>query len=242
MAVRTVRFYRADSRQTLVKAFVQIPYVLFAGSGVHGGRAGGIPGDGQGVRLHRSRPAAGALDQSASRPRPRSPAYSAWRCSNSRCLEGRYRLEVTVEDTATGRKGAAAADVLGFPAPPSVSDLLLSPQIRIATAGDTVPQAGELRVGSTLVTGAVELHLTPLRSQAFYLIEAYRAESASGTLTVAVRDHAGKSLFKTPPSTVNVPAGGGVLKGPARPDRAARRQLHDGGEPGTGGTDHRAGT
>ena len=31
MAVRTVRFYRADNRQTLVKAFVQIPYVLFSG-------------------------------------------------------------------------------------------------------------------------------------------------------------------------------------------------------------------
>ena len=36
MAVRAVRFYRAETRQTLVKAFVQIPYVLFAGDGAAG--------------------------------------------------------------------------------------------------------------------------------------------------------------------------------------------------------------
>ena len=126
---------------------------------------------------------------------------------------GAYVLDVTVEDSITGRKAYAKAEIQGFRTPPAVSDLLLSPQIRVVAAGDTVPQAGELRVGNSLVTGAVELHLTPLRSRAYYLLEAYSGESASGTLTAAIRDSTGKTILKTPPAAVNVPAGGGVLKG-----------------------------
>jgi GWxTD domain-containing protein len=212
MAVQTVRFYRADSRQTLVKAFVQIPYVMFAGGS---SAAGGQVAYRVTVKVTDST-GLGLLQDAWINRIPAQAAQSGvfgLEMLEFAVLEGRYRLEVTVEDTATGRKGTTGADVLGFTAPPPVSDLLLSPQMRLATAGDSVPQAGELRVGSTLVTGAVELRLTPLRSRAFYLIEAYSADESTGTLTVAVRDQAGKSLLRTPPSTVNVPAGGGVLRG-----------------------------
>lgn len=212
MAVRTVRFYRADSRQTLVKAFVQIPYALFAGGS---STAAAQVAYRVTVRVTDST-GLGLLQDAWTNHIPAQAAQSGvfgLEMLEFAVLEGRYRLEVAVEDTATGRKGTAEAEVIGFSAPPPASDLLLSPRMRLATADDSVPQAGELRVGSTLVTGAAELRLTPLRTRAFYLIEAYSADEATGSLTVAVRDQAGKSLLQTAPSTVNVPAGGGVLRG-----------------------------
>ncbi len=63
-----------------------------------------------------------------------------------------------------------------------------------------------------LVTAAARLDLTPLRSTAYYLIEAYAAKEESGTLTLRVVDSAGKELIATAPR-VQVPGGGGVLKG-----------------------------
>jgi GWxTD domain-containing protein len=213
MAVRTVRFYRADSRQTLVKAFVQIPLVLFAGGG---GSSAGAQGSYR-VSVKVSDSTGLALLQDAWTNRfPAQAAQSGvygLEMLEFAVVQGRYRVQVTVEDTATGRRGSAEADIVGFSEPPAASDLLLAPQMRLATEGDTVPQAGELRVGSTLVTGAAELRLTPLRSKAFYLIEAYSAEESEGTLAVAIRDQAGKSLLKTPQSVVRVPVGGGILRG-----------------------------
>jgi GWxTD domain-containing protein len=212
MAVRTVRFYRADSRQTLVKAFVQIPLALFAGgtstaSGQVAYRVSVKVTDSTGL---------GLLQDAWTNHVPVQAAQSGvfgLEMLEFAVLQGRYHLEVTVEDSATGRTGTASAEVIGFATPPAASDLLLSPQMRLATAGDTIPQAGELRVGSTLVTGAVELRLTPLRTRAFYLIESYAAEESGGSLTVAIRDQTGKSLLQTPASAVKVPAGGGVLRG-----------------------------
>ena len=213
MAVRAVRFYRAETRQTLVKAFVQIPYVLFAGDGAAG------PNDqvtyAVTVKVSDST-GLGLLQESWTNRIPKAiarPGVMGLEMLEFPVLPGSYVLDITVEDSVTGRKAFAKAAIEGFRSPPPVSDLLLSPEIRMAAPGDTVPQPGELRVGNALVTGAVELHLTPLRSQAFYLIEAYSAGPASGTLSAAVRDTAGKTIFKTPPAAVNVPAGGGVLKG-----------------------------
>jgi GWxTD domain-containing protein len=213
MSVRTVRFYRAESRQTLVKAFVQIPYVLFAGAASAGADQRVTysvtvrVSDSTGLGLLQDSWTSHVARQLA------QPGVSGMEMLEFAVLPGSFVLDVTVEDSLTGRKASARAAIEGFRAPPPVSDLLLSPQIRLAAPGDTVPLPGELRVGSTLVTGAVELHLTPIRSRAYYLLEAYSADSATGTLTAAVRDAAGKTIFKTPGAAVNVPAGGGVLKG-----------------------------
>lgn len=213
MAVRTVRFYRTENRQTLVKAFVQIPYAMFAGST-------GVGSDGRvayTVSVKVSDSTGLGLQQDAWTNRiPRQAAQTG--VTGLEMLEfavtpGSYELEVTVEDSATGQKAGVKAAIQGFREPPPVSDLLLSPQIRLAVPGDTVPKAGELRIGNALVTGAVELRLTPLRSKAYYLLEAYSGEAARGTVSVAVRDSGGKTLLRTQPAAVNVPAGGGVLKG-----------------------------
>lgn len=213
MAVRAVRFYRGDTRQTLVKAFVQIPYVLFSGD------AGAGPNDVVTYRVTvkvSDSTGLGLLQESWTNRIPKAyaqPGVVGLEMLEFPVLPGSYLLDVSVEDSATGRKAYTKAEIDGFRTPPAVSDLLLSPEIRTAAPGDTVPQPGELRIGNTLVKGAVELHLTPLKSQAFYLIEAYSADPANGTLSVAIRDAAGKTILRTPSAAVSVPSGGGVLKG-----------------------------
>lgn len=211
MAVRAVRFYRADTRQTLVKAFVQIPYVGFA-SGTRTSSQATYSvavkvSDSTGLGLWQERwtnHVASALTR---------PGVVGLEMLEFPVLPGAYVLEATVEDSVTGWKAYASTPIEGFRSPPPVSDLLLSPEIRVAAPGDTVPRPGELRIGSLLVTGVVELHLTPLASQAYYLIEAYGEHAASGTLSAAIRDSIGKTVLKTPPAAVSMPAGGGVLRG-----------------------------
>jgi GWxTD domain-containing protein len=213
MTVRAVRFYRAESRQTLVKAFVQIPYVLFAGDA--GAGANDQVTYFVTVKVSDST-GLGLLQEGWTNHIAKAialPGVAGLEMLEFPVLPGSYVLDVTVEDSVTGRKAFAKAAIEGFRSPPPVSDLLLSPEIRMAAPGDSIPQPGELRVGNALVTGAVELHLTPLKSQAFYLIEAYSDEAASGTLSATIRDSTGKAILKTPPAAVGVPAGGGVLKG-----------------------------
>lgn len=213
MAVRTVRFYRADTRQTLIKAFVQIPYVVFSG-GADGSDNSLIAYDVT-VKVSDSS-GLGLLQEAWTSHIPAGLARTGvvgLEMLEFPVLPGSYVLDVMVQDSATGRKAFAKANIEGFRSPPAASDLLLSPQIRIAGQGDTVPKPGELRIGNALVTGVVDLKLTPLRSQAFYLLEVYSAEPASGTMSAAIRDTSGKMILQTPPAAVNIPSGGGVLKG-----------------------------
>jgi len=113
----------------------------------------------------------------------------------------------------SGRQASSAVELEGFASIPPAFDLLLSPRIRAAGNGDTVPRPAELRWGRMLVAAAARLNLTPLRSNAYYLLEAYVPEEESGTLKLRVADSAGKSLISTDTTPVQVPAGGGVLKG-----------------------------
>jgi GWxTD domain-containing protein len=70
-----------------------------------------------------------------------------------------------------------------------------------------------MRWGQTLVTAAARLELTPLRTRAYYLLEAYSDRDVPGTLILQVLDSSGAKLLQTAPATVRVPAGGGLLKG-----------------------------
>jgi GWxTD domain-containing protein len=126
---------------------------------------------------------------------------------------GRYQLEVAVTDSVTGRRFVTQASLEAFSTKPVASDLLLSPEMRLVTEADSVPAAGQIRLGNTLVTPSVELVLTPLRTKAYYLLEAYAEQEASGTMAVAVMTETGQVVVRTPPTTVGVPSGGGVLKG-----------------------------
>ncbi|HEY8258118.1 MAG TPA: GWxTD domain-containing protein [Gemmatimonadales bacterium] len=212
LVLRTVRSYRAEQGRTEVNAFVQIPYmVLEPTSDESGGalsyRVAVKVTDSTGLTL---------LQQSWQNHAPasvRQPEAFAVEMVRFSLAPGTYRLEVGVEDSVSGRRVASTADVEGFKAIPPASDLLLSPKIRPATADDTVPRPAELRWGRMLVTAAAQLELTPLRSTAFYLLEAYAAKEEAGTLTLTVMDSTGKQLTTTAPNKVMVPVGGGVLKG-----------------------------
>ena len=126
---------------------------------------------------------------------------------------GRYKLEVGVADSVSGKRLASTLDIEGFRTEPGVSDLLLAPKIRQAGPQDTLPAPGEIRRGDLLITGAAELRLTPLRSDAYYMFEAYTEAAESAKLGIQVTDQSGKSLVSTPPRTAQLPVGGGVLSG-----------------------------
>ena len=63
------------------------------------------------------------------------------------------------------------------------------------------------------MTATARVLLTPLRAKVFYLLEAYTNQNGEGTLSVAIRDSAGKTTMQTQPLPVKVTAGGSVLKG-----------------------------
>jgi GWxTD domain-containing protein len=212
LILRAVRSYRAEQGRTEVNAFVQVPYLLMqpTTSGPEGRLSYRMEvrvTDSTGLKL---------LEQSwqnqatAALRRPDAFAVDMVRFS---LAPGRYRLEVAVVDSVSGRRAATAVDLEGFASAPAASDLLLSPQIRPTTAGDTVPRPAELRWGQTLVAAAARLDLTPLRPTAYYLLEAYSPIEANGTLRLRVADTTGKALITTAETPVQVPSGGGVLKG-----------------------------
>lgn len=216
LAMRAVRYYRSDGGRTLVKAFVQVPYTMLqpTGTGPDAIMAYSVSArvlDGSGMSLL---------------PEPmvwqgRVPA--SMKAPNASSLEqmefalapGTYRVEVTVEDSVSGKKSQASTEIQGYPSVPAASDLLLSPAMRVADANDTIPQSGEMRAGNTLIVPATMLRLTPLRPKAYYFLEAYTSstQEQAGTMQVAVLDTKGASITQTSPAPVRVPSGGGVLKG-----------------------------
>jgi GWxTD domain-containing protein len=91
---------------------------------------------------------------------------------------------------------------------------MLASSMRVADASDTVPRVGEVRRGNVLFNAAARLRLTPLRTHAYYMLEAYNAGAEiTGTMSVAVQDRAGATIMRTPESPVRIGEGGGLLKG-----------------------------
>jgi GWxTD domain-containing protein len=210
--LRAVRSYRVEHGRTEVNAFVQIPLMLMEPSSA--GPRGALSyrvlvtvTDSTGLKLFQQDWQSRA---NADLRRPDAFAVDMVRFS---VAPGRYRLAVTVQDSVSGRQAESGVDLEGFADTPAASDLLLSPQIRPANTTDSVPRPAELRWGRMLVTAAARLDLTPLRSTAYYLLEAYAPAEESGTLRLRVADSTGTSLITTAESQVQVPAGGGVLKG-----------------------------
>jgi len=212
LILRAVRSYRAEQGRTEVNAFVQIPLLLMqptvdGASGVLSYKVAVKVTDSTGLKLFHEE------WQNRARAEMRGPDAFAVDMVRFSVAPGRYKLEVTVQDSVSGRTADSSVELEGFDHTPAASDLLLSPQIRPASTGDTVPRPAELRWGQMLVTAAARLDLTPLRSTAYYLLEAYAPKEESGTLGLRVADSGGKALITTAATPVQVPAGGGVLKG-----------------------------
>ena len=126
MAVRAVRFYRAETRQTLVKAFVQIPYVVFsndAGTGTTDQVTYFVT-----VKVLDST-GLGLLQEGWTNHIAKAlavPGVVGLEMLEFPVLPGNYVLDVTIKDSVTGRKAFATAAIEGYRSPPAVSDLLLS--------------------------------------------------------------------------------------------------------------------
>jgi GWxTD domain-containing protein len=212
LLVHAVRSYRSEQGRTQVDAFVQVPLALMAPT--TDGQGGSLSyrvtarvTDSTGLTL---------LQQSWQSHAPaaveRSEAYTVEMIRFS-LAPGRYHLDMTVEDSVSGHRANSGTELVGFASTPPASDLLLSPQIRAVTPTDTEPRPAEMRWGRMLVTAAAQLQLTPLRSEAYYLMEAYSPEDRTGTLEMRVADSTGKVVVRAVPVPVRVARGGGVLEG-----------------------------
>jgi GWxTD domain-containing protein len=209
VVLRAVRFYRADQDRTRVKGLVQIPL-----SALQPIRPGGEASYTVSVRVADSTGLALYTQSWQSRARNigESNAYTV-EIVDFAIAPGKYRFEVVVQDSASGKKLTSSTDLQALSDSTVASDLLIAPDMRLATENDTVPRPGEFRTGNNLVTATAQVLLTPLRATVFYLLEAYAEREAEGTLSVAIRDSAGGTSMKTQPLPVKVTAGGSVLKG-----------------------------
>jgi hypothetical protein len=207
LALRAVRFYRADHHRTRVTAFLEIPYAVVDSSGSVYQVAFRIT-DSTGSTI-------GAEAWKATVPAQRRPGPCVVETIEFLVTAGRYRLEATVRNPATGRESRSAVDLEGFDQQPAVSDLLLSPAIRLAVPGDTVPRPGELRRGGALVTAAALPRLGPTRSTAHYLLEVYAPDEheETGTMSVWVSDSTGDVPLRWRSLPVQVRPGGSTLHG-----------------------------
>ena len=212
VGVRTFRFYRADNEQTLVTAYINIPYLLF--------QAAGSEGNGElkfGIAVQVTDSSGGKLYDAAWPGRAPAELKSA----GGEKLEildlsvppGKYQIVVTVTDSVSGAQHTASAEFRGWSGPPSASDLMLSPAMRLVSGNDSSARIGEIRRGNTMVTAAYSLRLTPLRGKAYYLLEVYGSAADSAMMQVRVTDTTGKALVTTRPVRVALADGGSVLKG-----------------------------
>ena len=210
--VHAVRFYHFGSGLTQVRAFIQIPLDALTPTTAN---ADGMLSYRVSVRLKDSSGLLLSEDGWPSQHVPASvlgPGVTTVNSVEFVVRPGKYRLEVNVVDSVSGAQLQAGADLSGYAEAPPASDLVLSPGMRTLST-DSVPQGTEWRSGSLLVTSAAELVLTPLRSKAFYLLEAYSAAPDSGSMMVTIRDSTGTTVVSTAPVRVKVAAGGGVLRG-----------------------------
>jgi GWxTD domain-containing protein len=209
LVLRAVRFYRPDQDRTRVKGLVQIPFSMIRSGGAAGQLNYSVSVrvvDSTGLTLYQQSWRSRARAQGA------SDAYTV-EIVDFAVAPGKYRLEVAVEDSVSGRKINGGIDVQALSRKDGASDLLVAPEMRLATADDTVPRPGEFRTGNNLVTAAARVGLTPLRAKVYYLLEAYSDSGQTGTMSVAIKDSAGKTSTKTPEVPVTVAAGGSVLQG-----------------------------
>ena len=208
LVLRAVRFYRADQDLTRVKGIVQVPYTLVRRVGGDSAYMISVKvADASGLTLYRQ--SWQTKVQTAGAP---EDAYSV-EIIDFTVAPGTYRLEVAVGDSASGRQAHQAVELEALGKTAKASDLLASPAIRLAAANDTIPKPGEFRAGNNLVTAAARVLLTPIRSQLYYLMEAYAPTEQGGRMVVSIRDSAGRPIVETPARDVTVAPGGSLLKG-----------------------------
>jgi GWxTD domain-containing protein len=211
IVVRAVRFYRADLNRTRVKGLVQIPLSMLQPSGGGSGQRSFTVGvrvsDSAGLTLYEQ----SWKSHASGRVQP-DDAYTV-EIVDFAVAPGTYHLDVSVADSTSGLGANSGVGLRALSAADGASDLLIAPEMRLATSDDTVPRPGEFRTGNNMVTAVARVELTPLRSMVYYLLEAYADSAATGTMQVAIRDSSGATSVRTPEVPVNVTKGGSILRG-----------------------------
>lgn len=210
--VRAIRAFSPATRQTMVQVLVEVPYRLL--------EAPMFEANGElrfGVTAQVLDSAGGAIAQTSwgghAKPVLRERGASKLEIIDFAVPPGRYRVAVTLTDSVVSRSHEAGTEVEAWGEPPLVSDLMLSPAIRLATGADSMPHTGELRWGNMMVTPAAALKLTPVRSRAYYLLEAYAPTADSGSMQVIVMDSTGRAIVTTRRTPVRIAQGGALLRG-----------------------------
>lgn len=213
--VSAARFYRPGAAETLVDVFCRVPLALLdrlvlgppGGQAVY--RIAVSVRDSSGLELVKQSWAQVVAADVLRVPGAQTTEHFAFAAR-----AGRYAVEVTVTDSATGRVSRKRVEVRAFGGPPSASDLLLASGMRAAgDAVDTVPRGGEIRKGELFIQTSGDPVLTPEQSRLGYYEEVYPARAESAAVTLRVLNAAGRQVIATPPQRVALGAGGGVAEG-----------------------------
>lgn len=211
LALRAVRFFAAETRQTEVTAFVRIPYGLMKPA---------AEGEGAFLRftLHLRLVDSNDVVLFAQAWPKRVPPPSAGRTNGLDMVRfavgpGRYRLVAEVEDSVSGARAAASVPLAGYRGDPLVSDLLLAREIRPAAAGDSVPRPGEVRRGDLLLTAAATVVVTTATPHLAYLFETYLPAAEEGLVQLRLVDEAGEVVRDAVGMPIMVGAGTSALTG-----------------------------
>jgi len=123
--------------------------------------------------------------------------------------QGRYTLDVSVADSASGVVQRESAEVQALPANARVSDLLLSSGIRRASGEGATTGPGEIQKGSLFIAASTSPVITPRQAELFYYVELYPRADVAAELTAAVMQD-GRVITSTAPEQLSVGAAGGV--------------------------------
>lgn len=210
LAVQAVRFYAPQAGETMVLAFVQVPYVLAepAGDRIAWRTQLQVVGE-DGAQLYEESWWAGAP---ASFRVPEAYGIEALRFRPINA--GRYTIRVTVQDSVSGRTATAETVVTAFSEQPTVSDMLLASEMRVTAPTDTVTLPGEISRGNLRFITAPDLTLDALKPQLSFMLEAYTTSEASATTRLEIRQRGTSTvIYRLAPFEQTIPAGGGVIRG-----------------------------
>lgn len=210
LAIHTVRYYRGGGQgatpQTAVDVFCRVPLLMVNPIGVGGGggafRFSVLVRDSAGLQL-------------ASYSRLEQVPAEVMRTRGASTVEqfafaahpGRYTIEVTVTDSATGRVERRQEPLEAFGQAPGASDLLLASGIR-RFEDDTVLRVGEVKKAQLVLTTSGRPVLTPSDTLLGYYIELYPPRAETTMVAVRVVSDSGKQMVAVPPSPLAVGAGG----------------------------------
>jgi GWxTD domain-containing protein len=212
LELRAVRFYRSAGSETLVDAFCRVSFALLD-------PLSPSPDGAAAYRVTLTvRDSAGLAVQAQSwvRSVPARVLHLAGGSSvehfSFALRPGRYTVDVSVTDSATGRTSRQRGNADGFPGPPRASDLLLATGLREAAPTDTA-RPGEIRKGTLLLLASGRPMLTPLHARLGYYLELYPAHPETAGVMVRVKTPRGDQLVATEARRIVLDSGGGATSG-----------------------------